>query len=354
MKRLVALAVLVGGFAVAASAQRGGGGSHGGSFGSHGGGGGFSGFRGGSSAPRGGFSAPGGGVSGFRGGFSAPRGGFPGLSPVRPTPGGYNRYPGVPRTAPGTLPYRSLPAPAPYRYVPGNRYAPGTTPSTNHIARPGAPVTSSPRMPYQNRMPYTAYNRPRAPYHPSSGGDHNNWNHNGGYHNGGYHSGWHHGGYHYHVGLYFWAGVPLWYGWGYPYLPAYMYYPGYYGYGPSYDDSTGQPYSDPSAGPYNPPPDSSEPEAPPAYTPWPYSSPAPSTSSEPPSAAALTENAPVTVVFKDGRPPELIHNYLITPTTLSVLDQRRRDIPVDQIDLPATAAVNREAGIEFTLPGSSR
>ncbi len=356
MKRLLALAVLVGWLAVAASAQRGGG-SHGGSFGSHGGGG-FSGFRGsggfsargGVSGFRGGVSAPG-GVSGFRGGFSAPRGGFSGLSPNRP--GGYNRYPGVPRTAPGMLPNRSLPSPAPYRFAPGNRYAPGSMPSTNHIARPGAPVTTSPRMPYQPRMPYSAYNRPRAPYHPPGGGDHNNWNHNGGYHNGNYHHGWHHGGYHYHVGLTFWAGVPLWYGWGYPYLPAYMYYPGDYGYNSYYDDPAAQPGYNPSAGPYSPPPDTSEPEAPPAYTPWPESSPAPSTSSEPSSTAAVAENAPVTLIFKDGRPPQQIYNYLMTTTTLSVLDQRRRDIPVDQIDLPATAAANREAGVEFALPGAS-
>jgi hypothetical protein len=351
MKRLVALVVVVGWLALAASAQRGSG-SHGGSFGSHGGGGGFSGFRGGISAPRGGFSAPG-GVSGFRGGFSAPRGGFSGVSPLRPVPGGYNRYPGVPRTAPGTLPYRSLPSPAPYRYGPVNRYASGSMPSTNRIARPGAPITSSPRMPYQPRTPFTANNRPGAPYHPP-GGDHNNWNHNGGYHNGNYYNGWYHGGYHYHVGLYFWAGVPLWYGWGYPYLPAYMYYPAPYSYNPYYDDPAAQPGYNPSAGPYNPPPDSSEPEAPPAYTPWPYSSPAPSTSSESPSASAVTESAPVTLVFKDRRPPEQIHNYLMTSTTLSVLDHGRRDIPVDQIDLPASSAVNREAGVEFTLPGSSR
>ena len=130
-----------------------------------------------------------------------------------------------------------------------------------------------------------------------------------------------------------------------------MYYPADYSYNPYYDDPAAQPGYNPSAGPYNPPPDPNEPEAPPAYTPWPESSPAPSTSSEPPSAAAVVENTPVTLVFKDGRPPEQIHNYLMTPTTLSVLDRQAPRIPVDQIDLPATAAVNRETGVEFTLPG---
>ena len=59
----------------------------------------------------------------------------------------------------------------------------------------------------------------------------------------------------------------------------------------------------------------------------------------------------VTLVFKDGRPPEQIHNYLLTPITLTVIDQHRRDIPVDQIDLNATAKANLQAGVEFSIPG---
>jgi hypothetical protein len=42
---------------------------------------------------------------------------------------------------------------------------------------------------------------------------------------------------------------------------------------------------------------------------------------------------------------------LLTVNTLTVLDQHRRDIPVDQIDLNATAKVNLQAGVEFSLPG---
>lgn len=330
MKRVAAVAIMVGCLALTAYGQRGGG-SRGGSFGSHGGGG-FSGFRGGSSS----FSMP------HSGGFSAPRSGFPGMSPRQPFSGGVNRFPGVPRSGLGTLPYRSQPGAAPYRY------APGSASYGNHIARPGAPGVSGSRMPYQPHTPYTALNRPRAPYHSPNGGVNSNW-----YHYGGYHGGWYNGWNHYHVGFYFWAGVPLWYGWGYPYLPAYMYYPGFYG-DSYYDDSAAQPYYNPSAGPYNPPPDPTEPEPPPAYTPWPESSPTPAPSSEPPSSAAVNLTAPVTLVFKDGRPPEKIHNYLLTATTLSVLDQGRREIPVDQIDLPATAATNRKAGVDFALPGASR
>jgi hypothetical protein len=58
----------------------------------------------------------------------------------------------------------------------------------------------------------------------------------------------------------------------------------------------------------------------------------------------------VTLIFKDGRPPEHIHNYLLTPTTLFVGDQQRRTIPVDQLDLTATAQVNQDAGVDFRLP----
>ena len=32
----------------------------------------------------------------------------------------------------------------------------------------------------------------------------------------------------------------------------------------------------------------------------------------------------------------------------------RYNIPVDQLDLPATARTNRQAGIEFSLPGGGR
>ena len=72
--------------------------------------------------------------------------------------------------------------------------------------------------------------------------------------------------------------------------------------------------------------------------------------SEPrPSQAAAAEEA-VTLVFKDGRPPEQVHNYVLTRTTLFVQDQNRRSIPVDQIDIAATEKTNRDAGVEFQVP----
>jgi hypothetical protein len=58
----------------------------------------------------------------------------------------------------------------------------------------------------------------------------------------------------------------------------------------------------------------------------------------------------VTLVFKDGRAPEKIHNYALTRTTLYVTDGRREEIPVASLDLAATEKVNRAAGVRFDLP----
>jgi hypothetical protein len=67
-------------------------------------------------------------------------------------------------------------------------------------------------------------------------------------------------------------------------------------------------------------------------------------------APSLYDSDAVTLVFKDGRPPETIHNYALTRTTLYVTDGRRREIPVAALDLAATEKANREAGVSFQLP----
>jgi hypothetical protein len=72
-----------------------------------------------------------------------------------------------------------------------------------------------------------------------------------------------------------------------------------------------------------------------------------------PSSAPESEEA-VTIVFKDGRQPEQIHNYILTRSTLFVGDKQRREIPTDQLDLAATAKVNQDAGVDFRLPDSTR
>ena len=74
-----------------------------------------------------------------------------------------------------------------------------------------------------------------------------------------------------------------------------------------------------------------------------------------PSAAAPAQAGPaeedaITVVFKDGRPSEQVHNYALTRTALYITDKHMREIPLDQIDLPATQRVNHDAGVDFQLP----
>jgi hypothetical protein len=184
----------------------------------------------------------------------------------------------------------------------------------------------------------------------------NSGNHNGRNHPDGNHHDWDHDGHHHHGSFYTYYGwgTPLWpgWGWGYPYLlPSYLDYPDEYGSQPDSYTGASQPNED--NGPYEePPPDQYRPPPSESYTPWPYGS-QPPPSQEEPSSPPVPE-APVTLVFKDRRPPQQIHNYLLTATTLSVLDQRRQDIPVDQIDLEATAKANRDAGVSFALPGGSR
>ena len=64
----------------------------------------------------------------------------------------------------------------------------------------------------------------------------------------------------------------------------------------------------------------------------------------------LYESDAVTLVFKDGRPAEKIHNYALTRTTLYVTDGRHREIAVADLDLAATEKANRAAGVNFQLP----
>lgn len=82
----------------------------------------------------------------------------------------------------------------------------------------------------------------------------------------------------------------------------------------------------------------------PALPPW-----QPNSALQNPPSAPSSEDA-VTLIFKDGRPPEKIHNYVLTQSTLYVNDSHRRMIPTSQLDLVATEKVNREDGVDFQLP----
>jgi hypothetical protein len=125
---------------------------------------------------------------------------------------------------------------------------------------------------------------------------------------------------------------------GYPYFL----YPPWWDYDDSSDES--QNYAPQASSPqdYIEPPQPEYP-APPAWPSNPQQSVA-ETAARPQPAEA------VTIVFNDGRPPQKIHNYLLTTATLYVMDQHRSEIPVRELDLAATEKVNREAGIDFNLP----
>lgn len=129
-------------------------------------------------------------------------------------------------------------------------------------------------------------------------------------------------------------------------------YPDYGQPGPQY----GQPgagYGAPAAPPDDYPPQQTypQPDSGP-YQPQAAPSAAPRRSYTGGSAAPGPQQA-VKVIFKDGRPPETIHNYMLTSTTLTVLDSKYQQIPVDEINLAATEAANRAQGINFTVPGAS-
>jgi hypothetical protein len=136
-------------------------------------------------------------------------------------------------------------------------------------------------------------------------------------------------------------------------------YPDFYLYPPwwDYDDSSDESQSyaqESSPQDYGSQSPEQQPEYP-ARPAWPSLS-APQNVPQSPSqtAAEPQPGESVTIVFNNGRPPEKIHNYLLTPATLYVMDQHRSEIPVNQLDLAATEKVNREAGIDFRLPGPSK
>lgn len=109
-------------------------------------------------------------------------------------------------------------------------------------------------------------------------------------------------------------------------------------------------YGAPSPNDYVPPPSYDQPR------PMEQAEAAPSAAFRPAYQRPLPEPSAedaVTLVFKDGRPSEQIHNYMLTQTTLYVQDQRRHQISVADIDVPATEKVNRDAGIDFQLPAGS-
>jgi hypothetical protein len=181
-------------------------------------------------------------------------------------------------------------------------FAPGRSPGLTPYQRGGSGYSGA-------RPPYTGSSRYRRPYAP------------------GYRPGYRGG------SIYIAPG----YGWGYPYLPGYLDDSGY-------DDTSASP-SQPDEGYDAGPPYPLPPEAPGNYAP------AAAAPNPPPMPASDEE---VTLVFKDGRAPMRIHDYLLTQNTLYVWDRHQLTIPTDQLDAVATAKANQDAGIDFQLPEAAR
>jgi hypothetical protein len=134
---------------------------------------------------------------------------------------------------------------------------------------------------------------------------------------------------------------------------------GYYG------DQSAPPYAAPSDPGYGPeygsgpyaaaPPDSSfsgsnfGPEYAPMYRP---DYPPASSNSRP--ALSPAAQPTVTLVFKDGRKSEQIHNYILSRDTITVWDAPEgglpREIHIDQLNVAATEKANSDAGVDFYLP----
>jgi len=150
---------------------------------------------------------------------------------------------------------------------------------------------------------------------------------------------------------------PFWPGYGAGYAPwlglGYWDYPDTGDYG--YDDSQApQNYAGPSYDGYDPQADQSQP--PDQQYDQPYYEPQPRPNYRPPTASlspAPPTQSVVTLVFKDGRPSEQVHNYLLSRDSISIWDQHPREIPLSQLDLDATEKANRDAGVDFKLPGAA-
>jgi hypothetical protein len=74
---------------------------------------------------------------------------------------------------------------------------------------------------------------------------------------------------------------------------------------------------------------------------------------EPVEVAPVHPQPATTLIFKDGRPSKQVHNYALTANTLYALDDdSRQEIPLSLLDVQATIAANRAAGVDFALPMS--
>ena len=141
---------------------------------------------------------------------------------------------------------------------------------------------------------------------------------------------------------------------GYPWLVPYAYsgFPLAYG-APYGDDSQEEPVPQQQAGYDVQPPGDYIPEAPgrdiAANAPSPFRPPYEATGEIAPAHAQPA----TTLIFMDGRKPIQVHNYAITGSTLYALDDEfHQEIPLSDLNVPATIEANRKTGVEFALPAA--
>ena len=159
---------------------------------------------------------------------------------------------------------------------------------------------------------------------------------------------------------------PAWPGYGYPYAID----PGFYDWGDSDNSAPDNSAPDNSASdqggaaPYSPAPYADYGYGVPGETPqegFPGEIPPASAQGQqrvapgPTVPSASVAEQPLTVIFKSGRAPVKMQNYMMTGRVLTNLDPRNyEEIPTDQIDVAATQRVNSAAGVGFEIPGASR
>lgn len=309
-----------------------------------------------SAAPRTNFGGGGGFARapqmGFRSGFSSSRNfsGTPRFSAAPRMGSSFNNWNHIARPvgpAPGTLRM-------PPRYSP----SPG---QSRIVSRPVSGVASGPRSEPKNVFGF------REPYNP----DHRGGDDRGGDRRGDHsrhdgrdwdHDRWHHDRNRptfYASSTYLVGGWPYGYPY-YPYNPILNDWDDWNDWNddfnqPTATNSYAAPYSDAYApqGSYNEPQQTYAPVATAAASREEYQS-----EDDSPRQTNVAESKPldrptVTLIFKDGRTPLEVHNYALTRSTVYVLDEKRRDIPVEQLDLAATQQTNHAAGVDFNLPGGN-
>ena len=128
------------------------------------------------------------------------------------------------------------------------------------------------------------------------------------------------------------------------------------------DDDSAQP-SQPAAAAQQPPPDEYQ-GPPPGEYPGPppeqdyrqdFAPPPPAYDTAAAPAAPIAPEPRLTLIFKDGH-TEQIRNYVLTPESLIVLDEaasgREPQIPLSELNVPATEQAAQQAGLEFSPPAS--